>query len=232
MNNDAIDKFTLIIRNQYDEKERKTAIKSIVNAIEKHTVALNDEQLCSAGFIMIDDLYKAANYTVLWDEAISLYLEASAGTFCELLKKRGYLFHYIADNTFPSNWVDFKRPVFIFSKWFNSAGIKYVCPQEAAMFLMKKDKIDEKDYFANLSRYIREAQLVSEEIIKMCHANNDHYVFLNTDDRDSKQVYKCALGYSHSPGVISIIRSDPPVKGSKCSVSFPRDKFRHKAASC
>lgn len=224
MNYDAVDKYSMVIR-RCDKFDKKDCVNLIREAVREHVAALSDKDLTMAAFIMVDDLFKAANYTLISDEGTMIYLQASAGTFCKILRERGYLIHYIADTAFPETLIDYKRPLNLFADWFPWAGIKYLCPQESAAYLMKHDKVDQEEFFKQLPRYIKEAQKLINSVAKDCHDNNQHYLFLNTDNRNGEEVYKLAYEFSNSPGVITITRQESPVKHSKCSVKFPTERF-------
>jgi hypothetical protein len=206
------------IIKKYNPKDREHALKLIQQAIEKHVAHLDDDKLTLAAFIIADDLYKAANEIRIYDPYISNYLEASAGTFFKLLKKRGYFIHYIVNNSFS----DLQRPLHLFDLWYLSAGMKYVCPHKLALSLMETDGLDEKDFSVNLLDYIVEAEYVTEKIIDLCHSNNDNYILLHID---MPQVEAHFSFGGTKPGVITVHRCEAAIKGSRCRVYPPKEPY-------
>lgn len=205
------------------DNSRTDALTAINSAIEKHAHVLSKDQLTLAAYVMADGLYKAINETIIFDEAMAEYLEASAGKFCAILRENGIRIHYLIENVFHHQedpfWKDL--PFRIFQRWFRCAGFVYVCPQKIVTDLMEYDKVDSKYYFDKLPYYIEEARGIANDVLSKCHANGDHYVLLDIDH--GVVDFGVSMAYAEAPGVITIHRWEPPIKGSKCAVIFPKE---------
>ncbi len=205
-----------------DKKER--ALREIRQAMFEHARILNDEQLTYAAFIIADDIYKSANEISLFNLYISEYLEASAGTFFEIVKERGFCLHYLANNVYEgSASAGMIRPLQFFRYFFLPAGIRYICPHEIALELMKRDGLGVEDYDANIGKYLKEARLVGDMVIDKCHESGDHYFNLqiNGDQND----FAGSLARIKDTGVITVFRSAPPLPGTNCDVVFPEEIY-------
>jgi hypothetical protein len=210
---------------KYPPNKQEKILSEIREAIFEHVAALDDEQLNYAAFVIADDIYKSANEISLFNSYISDYLEASAGTFFELLNYRGYCLHYLANTVFAGSAADgFIRPLHIFSHFFMPSGITYVCPHEIALDLMKRDGLSESDYDGNIAIYLPEAEDVGNMVIDKCHENNDNYFNLQIDGEGDK--FQKSFERVKDKGIITVFRSEPPVSGTTCTVKFPDESFK------
>jgi hypothetical protein len=204
--------------------EQRQIENQIREAIFDHVAALNDKQLVYAAFIIADDIYKSANEISLFIPYISEYLRASAGTFYDLLKQRGYYLHYLTNTVFAgSAFQGFIRPLHIFWRFFEPAGIRYVCPHAIALELMQRDGISEEDFEQNLAAYLPRAEAAGNAIIHRCHADKRHYINLQIDGGDRN--FRNSFAHSQDQGTITVLRSEVPVRGTSCSVIFPGQQF-------
>jgi hypothetical protein len=205
---------------EMQEPERQQVCKNIAGAVAEHARVLTDDELKIAAFIMVDDLYKSANDMPLcWNDHTGKYLQASAGTLCKSLNKRGYLIHYLVYNDFG----DSVRPFLLFPDWFEAAGFIYICPAFFAHELMLQDGLDEDSFSQNLPQYMGSAISFMNSLLKRCHRNNRNYVFLNTFDTEG--LFRLSMDAREKPGVITISGNKAQVKGSKCTVKFPEVPF-------
>jgi hypothetical protein len=83
---------------------------------------------------------------------------------------------------------------------------------------MEKDGVAE-EYDVRLPQYIREARDLADTLVERCVANQDHFVFLDTDPASDS--FDVAHRVSQAPGVVEILRQEAPVKGSKFRARFP-----------
>jgi len=174
----------------------------------------SDEDLKMLVFVVGDDLYKAANADGIWDDALSRYLNASAGEFFSAVQERGYRLHYIVDNAFP----DLTRPL-NFDIWFRPCGIIYICPQQLASKMMAHDNVEPASFEENLPRYIDEGRFIADTMIKRCAEEQRHFLFLDIDSQENS--FTSAQAMSDDSGVITVLRNEAPLPGSKAAVRFP-----------
>ena len=135
-------------------------------AIVRHVDVLTDQDLIMAAVAVADNLYKAADQSSYWDEALEQYLTASARTFFGALSTRGYQVNYVIDN----NYEDLSRPTRFYPMWFRSAGITYVCPQHMATLMMEHDRVLESERSMLMEKYIQEGRHMASEAVSLCRS--------------------------------------------------------------
>jgi hypothetical protein len=202
---------------KYDSKEQEQIRFKIIEAIVKHFGALNDKQLAMVATVIVDDIYKSLNSIPVFMEEIITYLDASAGTFFELLKRKNFVVHYLTNNAYS----DLQRPIDIYRDCFIAANIRYICPHEIAVSLMENDGITRSDYQKNIDRYIDEAKLVGDMVIDKCHENMDSYFNLQIDGDEEK--FQKSIDMIGREGIITVFRSDSPLESTKYKVFYPSD---------
>lgn len=218
----AIAVFSGALREPIGNEQRERIARSISAAVEDGVNKLSDKDLLLMAVTMVDDVYKAADCTELWDTALEKYLRASAGAFAQALAKRGYQIHYLVDNTFENTESGMQRPLELYPMWFNAAGFVYMCPQHVALMLMQKDGISRSEYLNALSKYIAEARAVSDGLVEQCHLAKKHLVYLDTDSVAGG--FDRAAALQDSPGIITIYRDSAPASGSKVTVTLPNER--------
>jgi hypothetical protein len=219
----SIFEYSQLIGNYLPDKQGKT-LDEISEAIFEHVAVMDDEQLNYAAFVIADDIYKSANEISIFNSYISNYLAASAGTFFKLLKYRGYCLHYLTNTLFTGSMsLGLMRPTQVFSHFFVSSGIRYICPHEIALDLMKRDGLNESDYDDNIARYLPEAENIGNMIIDQCQDNNDSY--FNLQIGGEAKNFQNSFERIKDKGVITVFRSEPPISGTTCTVKFPEESF-------
>jgi hypothetical protein len=71
------------------QEARQAALNAIHAAVTEHVRVVPDDLLAKAAVAFADDLYKAACGIDRWDDALDVYLAASAGTMSARLTERG-----------------------------------------------------------------------------------------------------------------------------------------------
>lgn len=195
-------------------EERAGALQQIRDALTKHVGALPDELLVQAAIPIIDDLYKAACSTERWDANIAAYLEASAGTFWALFAERGFVCHYLVDNT----WEDLSRPLELFPGWFETSGLIYACPQAIAGELMKADGEKRRAKEA-MPWYIEEARAVTAQVVSKALEARRSFVLLEADF--DQRSFAAAFEAVEGPGVLTLFRNESATPGTTVRVWLP-----------
>lgn len=213
---DAVYSHSLRLRS-LNTAERSEALSSIASFVQSSCEGLSDINLARLAFVMADDLYKAANRdTIMMDETLLQFLEASASTFLRILSERGFMLHYLVDNAFRETLHGMQRPLSVYPRWYQSSGVIYICPQHLALLMMKEKGYDEDPYFQLLPDFIGSARSIAGRFARKCHEERCHYLFLDTQSRPDS--FDVPLSDDETPGSITIIRNDAPVEGSTCSV--------------
>ena len=209
--------------SKLSEPGRMAAFDQIRDSVRKRSESLADEYLLQAVVSMVDDIYKCINEEALISQTLFDYLDAFGRTLTTVVSERGYVIRYVVENQFPK--VDFlmQGPLDVFPKIFNAAGFLYICPQQAALFLMQHDGINAEDYMQTIARYIAEARYLTNEMVTRCVNEDKHFVFLEADYQEG--VLDLAFQDRGAPGVLSIFRNEAPVAGSEVSIGFPEDRL-------
>jgi hypothetical protein len=196
------------------ETDWRSQMEAIGAAVTRHAGALSDKDLTTAGYFMVEDLYKSVAQMSQFDNWHLNYLHASAGALLDCLSGRGYTIHYFVDNTYTR----LESPAIAFPAWFRAAGIVYLCPQQLAACEFKKDRPVE-EWPSLVSEYIVDARLVANDIAEECHQAGRHFIFLDFD----LDLGEASIVQKHidEPGVIHMLRADAPVQGSRCFLKAP-----------
>ena len=211
----AIDRLSRALR-AIPSSDYLAKVTSLQAAIVRHVGVLTDQHLIMAAVALADDLYKAADESSYWDEALEQYLTASAGTFFGALSSRGYQVNYVIDNSYD----DLSRPTRFYPMWFRGAGITYICPQHTASLMMEHDRVLESEWSGEMERYIQEGRDIASQAISRCRTEKRSFVFLAIDGNE--ECLKNAYAAVGSPGVIGIFRKEAPIPGSGISVTMPK----------
>ena len=183
----------------YSGQSREEALDAIRAAVREHVRVLPDKTLCLAACVVVDDLYKVASHIPAWWATTSDYLAASAGTFFPILRERGFILHYIVDNTFPQT----QRPFQLFPTWFAACQLNYECPQ----LIQATDRLDPASALQSCSHRIQ-----------TYFARREHYVLLDIDSCD--QSFNEVFSQRKEEGVITVFRNEAPEVNTKISMSL------------
>ena len=216
----AIAHFSQEMRECASEQARKDLAERIARDVRARVDALSDKDLVLTAVTAADDLYKAADAAELWDPAIAGYLSASAGTFMRAVAERGYLVHSLIDNSFQMSEAGMRRPLVLYPDWFQAAGFVYICPQHCATTLMRKAGVPASGVIQALGRYDAPARILARGLVRKCHAERRHYVFL--DACSVPGAFGEAEAPAEAPGVITLWRNDAPLPGSEIQVTLPQ----------
>jgi hypothetical protein len=219
---DSLEKYAMEITAANSEVRAKS-LHAIRKAIAEHVRVLPERTLLDVLCIVADDLFKAGNSASGESGAIESYLEASAGTLFALAKQRKCILHYLVDNIYEQTEFGMRRPLGLYENWFRSAGLVYICPQALAISLMIHDKQEPSQYFRLMPKYIDEAINVARVGVEKCHTEARHYVFLNADSSDKPFSFDYCLKLAGSPGIVTALRTEAPVVGSKVSITYPEN---------
>ncbi|MEJ7785476.1 MAG: hypothetical protein WKF96_11780 [Solirubrobacteraceae bacterium] len=199
-----------------DPDALRGAVTKIEAAIESHVSAVDDGTLLDGAMVAADDLYKSACTMDRWDESLSSYLAASAGTFFRLLGERGFVLQYLVDN----QWADLSRPTQLFPHWYRAAGLTYVCPQTIMLELPEYEVVAKTDGAERAAAFvINEARDIADTIVRGCQERNGHFVHLDCDW--VAESFDSADRERGASGVLTVRRDLAPERDSKIQVWYP-----------
>jgi len=203
-----------------DQSDRKVALKSIDSAIQKHTRALTDKELVSVAFIIVEDLYKNITQNITkWDNFLEGYLMIVGMFFFSDLHKRKFRIRYIIDNHYDNSPVGLMGPVYWFPKFFETAGLTYICPHHQIYSEdQKKENLPEK--IGAIKKELLEANRRNfrRAVIK-CEREQSNYVAMIIDSDEQNMEFLLDFIDIEDEMAISVIRQERPVKGSKAILS-------------
>jgi hypothetical protein len=181
--------------------EQQNHMQLISAAINRHIGALSDEQVTTAAFIAVEDLYKTVAYLSYWDNALAQYLQATGEAFFGALANRGYSVHYFIDNT----WNSLIGPAHWFKVFFGMASLAYICPQALACRIFETDR-PEAEWPALVSKYIVAARAVANRLVDDFHRDARSFVFLDINAED----FSAATKTVGKHGVVHVFRREAP----------------------
>lgn len=217
----SVEKFSLEIAMAPPEV-RTSHLACIREAITEHVRVLPERILLDVLMVTVEDLYKEGNRAQIVERSVFEYLDASANTLFTLATQRKCAVHYLVDNIFEYTESGMMRPLTLYRDWFRSAGLVYVCPQLYALETMvEADRQDPRVYFDLLPRYIDEGNHIANKVVEGCHAESRSYAFVNASNSPDPFDFGSPKEAVGSPGVVTVVRCEAPVVGSKCHVIYP-----------
>ena len=187
--------------------------------VAERAAALPDDHLVLSAFIMAEDLYRSAVAMKTWDDAVAQYLASSVSPVCAELSRRGLVLRYVVDNSFTQDELGLRGPTVFFPKWYAAAGILYICPQEAAVKMMEVDGHLDAEAPLQLSRYIEEGRLIAGDLLSRARRDGWHFMYLDSDSTEAS--IREAISGMDDPGVITVLRNDPPGPQTKALLTKP-----------
>ena len=203
---------------------RKSQVSDLKSSIAKHVDALSNAHLAVAAYIAAEDLYKTvANLTEYPEEVVLDYLQATAGTFFQLLQERGFILRHFIDNEFEEN---LGGPINLFPEWYDKCGLLYICPQEIAFKAMQsKPDFEPADIMGKLPNYVEEGWKIAKVLVQRCEDDDHNYVFLiaNASATDQATYVNERYDAASSKGLhpIFVFRDKAAKAHTRSTVKFP-----------
>lgn len=181
---------------------------------------LDDGWLVSTAYFMVEDLYKSCFYEFRWSAGVEQYIAATAAGFTHELTRRGYVLHYVIDNTEIEGRL--AASLSNVSAVFATAGLVVASPQLMGLELMERADHQPREVTA-LARYRDEGHFVANNLVTHCHSERRHSLYLNLDLDDGLPgvALDVAMSQEGSPGTIVVLRNLPPHIGSFAQIAPP-----------
>ena len=203
------------------DADRAVALDIVRSEVARLTNELTDEILPQVSVSAIEDLYKSGSVLTQWDLSTHQYVQAMWGTFFTVFAERGYLMHYVVENTFPEH---LDRPLILYPYLFGAAGFVYLCPHQLAAMLPEAAGLERT--IDSLRPLVAEARYLAIKAATSPKAKNRHLIYLEIDFEP--RCLDGVLKLGTRPGVIQVIRDQAPVPGSKVAIRFPKKRFDRK----
>jgi hypothetical protein len=204
------------------EHDRKRSLFVLGERVRAHMRNLDDGSLVYAAWIMAEDLYKSLFGEFWWSDDVEYYIAGSAGVFIHELAQRGFVLHYVIDNSA----TEAQLPVFLtyVPAIFRAAGMFVTGPQLAALDIMENQGRP-RDMAAIPAVPIALAKTLADGLVTRCHEERYSYLFLNLEliEAESAGVsFDVALSKGNEPGTIVVFRQEPPVAGTNAKLYPPQ----------
>ncbi|WP_207567828.1 hypothetical protein [Mycolicibacterium elephantis] len=202
------------------EGDRTRSLTALSGRVRALAEGLDDGWLVATAFIMVEDLYKSYFHQFRWTPGIKDYIAATAGVFMQVLAERGFVLHYVIDNTQSEDSIG--QALTYVPAIFQVAGFLVTGPQLMALELMQKADHRPRDVAA-IPRYRTEGHHVANRLIARCHQERRSSVYLNLDlDDDAPGLsLRVALSQGGAPGTIVVFRDASPQVGTVARLAPP-----------
>lgn len=204
------------------EDERLRSLTALMDRVSAIARGLEDQVLVTIAFIMVEDLFKSYFHEFRWTPGVYGYIVATAGTVLEELTRRGWVLHYVIDNTLAE--ADFAEVIQYLPATFSAAGFLVTGPQIMALEAMQRIDGHDRDV-ALVPQYRTEGHHLADQLIVRCHNERRCSVYLNADLDDGSDglALDAALTPRHQPATILVFRNEPATPGSVAHFWVPPD---------
>ena len=203
-----------------DEAQRARSLAALGERVSSQARELDDGWLVATAFFMIEDLYKSYCHQFRWTPGVHAYIAATAVTLMDELTRRGFVLHYVIDNT--ESEANLAEILTYLPAVFKAAGLLVTGPQLMALELLERVDHRAKDVTA-IQLYRDHGHHVADRVIERCHRERLSSVYLNMDlDDDSPALaLDVALSQANMPGTIVVYRTESPSVGSRAHIAPP-----------
>jgi hypothetical protein len=203
------------------EPERERSLAELNARLRVEVAKCDDGWLATVAFWMVEDLYKSFFRKFEWTPGVHDYIAATAPVVVDELARRGFTVNYVVDATQPDDnlavMLEYLPGVF------QAAGFAVIGPQLAAVEFLKRDEGHPPANMAAIQRYRDEGHALANELIRRWHQERRSSVYLNLDRDDELPGLSldAALSRDGVPGMIMVVRDQPPAEGSVANFSPP-----------
>lgn len=201
-----------------DDRER--CLAGLRQRVEMLVDRLDDGWLLTTAFFMVEDLFKSYFRWDQWTPGMHDYIAATATVVIEELARRGFVLHYVIDNT--QGDAHLAAMLTYLPQVFRAAGLAVIGPQLVAVDLLMKAEGQPPAETAAIQRYRDEGHAIADAVVSQWHQERRSSVYLNLDLNDDLPALdlSVALSQSGAPETIVVFRNLPPMEGTQSTV-FP-----------
>ena len=203
------------------EPERERSLAELSARVQSQVAQCDDGWLASAAFWMVEDLYKSFFRQFAWTPGVHDYIAATAPVVVDELCRRGFTVNYVVDATQPDD--NLAVMLEYLPRVFQTAGLAVIGPQLAAVEFLKGEEGHPPANMAAIQRYRDEGHALANELIMQWHQQrrSSAYFNLDRDDELPGLPLDAALSRDGVPGMIMVVRDQPPAEGSVANFSPP-----------
>ena len=201
-----------------DDRER--CLEALTQRVEMLVSRLDDGWLLTTAFFMVEDLFKSPFRWDRWTPGMHDYIVATATVVVLELARRGFVLHYVIDNT--QGDANLAAMLTHIPPVFGAAGLAVIGPQLVAADLLIEAEGQPPAEIAAIQRYRDEGHAIADAVVSQWHQERRSSVYLNLDLNDDLPALDLgvALSQADTPGTLVVFRDQPPVEGSRSTI-FP-----------
>ena len=180
---------------------------------------MSDEWVIVTTYVMAEDLFKSYFNQFAWGPSVHAYIAATAGEVLKELTRRGFVLHYVVDNTL--GHADLVEVLTYMPQLFEAAGLAVTGPQLMAGELMEHDNLP-KD-IERIPEYRDRGHAAADELVSTWHRERKSSVYLNMDFDDDTPALSMdvALSQCDKPRTFVVFRNQLPAPGTKSNIWPP-----------
>ena len=186
-----------------------------------HTLAhaMSDEWLIVTAYVTVEDLFKSCFNDFRWSPGVPAYVAATAGEVMKELTQRGFVLHYVIDNTVGN--ANLAEVLEYMPQLFETARLAMTGPQLMAGVLMAQDGLPRET--SRIPEYRDRGHAAADELVGRWHRERKSSVYLNMDFDDDRPALSMdvALSQSNQPRTIVVFRNQLPAPGTKSNICPP-----------
>lgn len=205
---------------QQTQAERECTLRSLSEDVVDQVGDLDDGWLAATSMFMVEDLYKSYFCGFYWTPTIVDYLRATAGVFVSEMERRGFVLHYVIDNTVLE--ADLQAMFTDIPLIFQTAGMVTTGPPLAALEIFHRRDGSQPDP-AEILSILAEGRKLADDLVGQFHADRRSSVYLNLefDDGSPGHSLDAALSQASAPGTIVVFRDAPPIIVAEAQIALP-----------
>ena len=201
------------------EDDRVRSMTLLAARVRAFAHATNDEWLIATAFAMVEDLFKSYFNHFAWGPSVQAYVAATAGEVMKELTRRGFVLHYVVDNTLGQ--ANLSEVLIYLPQLFETAGLAVTGPQLMAAYLMMEDDVPLE--ISRIAEYRDRGHAAADELVGIWHRERQSSFYLNMDFDDDKPALSMdvALSACDDPKAIVVFRQLLPVPGTTSQIRPP-----------
>ncbi len=181
--------------------------------------AMSDEWLIVTAYVMVEDLFKSCFNQFRWSPGVPAYVAATAGEVVKELTQRGFVLHYVIDNTVGN--ANLAEVLDYMPQLFETARLAMTGPQLMAGVLMARDGLPQE--ISRIPEYRDRGHAAADELVSRWHRERKSSVYLNMDFDDDTPALSMdvALSQCDKPRTVVVFRNQLPAPGTKSNIWPP-----------
>ena len=201
-------------------EDRDRSLAALTQRVATLVAQLDDGWLLTTSFFMVEDLFKSTFRWDQWTPGMHDYIAATATVVVQELARRGFVLHYVIDNT--QGDANLAAMLTHLPPVFGAAGLAVIGPQLVAADLLIEAEGQPPAEIAAIQRYRDDGHAIADAVVSQWHQERRSSVYLNLDLNDDLPALDLGVAMSQAgaPETIVVFRNQPPMEGSQSTV-FP-----------